>query len=94
MLHYDRIDVSERINNKSAFKECIICHYWYFLNKGFKFQPSFCNGCHGMLTMSFGTNNAAILKIHGVDYRCVVFGIKGRVIQTMEKNVLDNKGSL
>ena len=41
MLYYDRIDVSEGIdNNKTgASKECDICLYWYFLNKGFKFQP-------------------------------------------------------
>ena len=41
MLYYDRTDVSEGmdINKTSASKECDICHYWYFLNKGFKFQP-------------------------------------------------------
>ena len=25
------------IDKTSASKECIICHYWYFLDKGFKF---------------------------------------------------------
>ena len=32
MLYYDRIDVSERIddNKTSASKECDDCHYWYF----------------------------------------------------------------
>ena len=29
-------------------KECDICHYWYFLNKGSKFQPDVCNGCHDL----------------------------------------------
>ena len=39
MLYYNRIDVFKRINvNKtSESKECDICHYWYFLDKGFKF---------------------------------------------------------
>ena len=39
MLYYDRIDVSEGIDviKTSESKECDICHYWYFLNKGFKF---------------------------------------------------------
>ena len=38
-LYYDRIKVSEGIdvNNTSESAECNICHYWYFLNKGFKF---------------------------------------------------------
>ena len=35
MLYYDRIDVSEGsdVNRASASKACIICHYWYFLEK-------------------------------------------------------------
>ena len=39
MLRYDRIDFSEGIdiNKTNSSKECKICHYWYFLNKGFKF---------------------------------------------------------
>ena len=39
MLYYDRIDVSEGIgvNKTSASKECDICHYWYFLDRKFKF---------------------------------------------------------
>ena len=38
MLYFDRIDGSERINgNKtSESKKCDLCHYWHFLNKGFK----------------------------------------------------------
>ena len=38
MLHFNRIDVSEGIDVKktSVSKECDICHYWYFLNKGFE----------------------------------------------------------
>ena len=54
MLYFDRIDVSERIgiNKTSASKECDIYHYWYFLNKCFKFQPNVCNRCHDLLMMS------------------------------------------
>ena len=38
MLPYDQIDVTERIdpNKTSEWKECYIYHYWYFLNKCFK----------------------------------------------------------
>ena len=48
MLYFDRIDVSEGtdVNKTNESKECDICHYWYFLNKGFKFQPNVYNGCH------------------------------------------------
>ena len=40
MLEYDRIDVSERIdvNKTSGSRDCIICHYWYFLDINFNFN--------------------------------------------------------
>ena len=35
MLEYDRIDISEGIdvNNTNKSKECMLCHYWYYLDK-------------------------------------------------------------
>ena len=71
MLHYDRIDVSERIdvNKTIESKECDICHYWYFLNNGFKFQPNVCNRCHDLLMISMNFSDIAILNIKGSDYR-------------------------
>ena len=64
MLYYDRIDVSEGIdiNKTIKWKKCDICHYWYFLNKGFKFQSYICNRCHDILMMSMNLD-IAILKI-------------------------------
>ena len=42
ILYFDRNDVSEGTDvNKAKSKECDICHYWYFLNKSFKFQQKF-----------------------------------------------------
>ena len=66
MLYYDRIDVPEGIyvNKTSASKECDICHYWHFLDKGFKFQPYVYNECHDVLVMSKNLNNIAILNIY------------------------------
>ena len=54
MLYFDRINVSEGIdvNKTIASKECDNCHYWYFLNKGFNFQPNVCNRYHDLLTIS------------------------------------------
>ena len=48
MLYFDRTDVSEGIdvNKTSASKECDACHYWYFFNYNFKFQPNVCNRYH------------------------------------------------
>ena len=45
MLQYEKIDVSEGIdtNKTCASKECMLCHYWYFNDVGFKFQSHVCN---------------------------------------------------
>ena len=63
MLYYDRIDISEGIdfNKTSETKECDICHFWYFLNRGSKFQPNVCNRCHDSLIMSMSLGDIAIL---------------------------------
>ena len=44
MLYFDRTDFSEKtdVNQIRESKECDICHYWYFFNRGFKFQPNVC----------------------------------------------------
>ena len=51
MLEYDRIDISEGIdiNKTNVSKECKICHYWYFLDKGFKYVSYLFNGDHDLL---------------------------------------------
>ena len=68
ILYYDRIEISEEIdiNKTSAMKECDICHYWYFLDKGFTFQPNVCNGCQNVLMMSVNLDNNDISNIQGL----------------------------
>ena len=74
MLYFDRIDLSEGIdvNKTSASKKCDICHYWYFLNYSFKFQPNVCKRCHDLIMMSINVSDIAILNIRGTDYRCII----------------------
>ena len=81
MLYYDRIDLTEGIdvNMTSESKECDICRYWYFLNKGFKFQPYICNDAMNLRAI-------AILKIKRADYRCIISGI----IKTKAINFMQN----
>ena len=87
MLYFDRIDVSKTIdvNKTSASKECDICHYWYFLNKGFKIQPNVCNRCHELLMMSMNLSDIAILNIKGSHYCSIISGIsKSEVIKLLQ----------
>ena len=51
ILEYKRIDILEGIdvNKTNLSKECDICHYWYFKDIGFKYEPYLCNGCHDLM---------------------------------------------
>ena len=74
MIYFDRIDASEGtgVNKTSKSKVCDICHYWYFLNKGFKFKSNAYNGYHDSLIMSLSLSDIATLSIKGVDYHCII----------------------
>ena len=88
MLYFDRIDVSEEtdFNKTSLSKECDICHYWYFLNYSFRFQPNVCNRCHDLLMMSMNLNDIAILNIKISDYRCIISLISKNVAINLMQN--------
>ena len=63
MLYYDRIDISQGIDlvKSNNSKECMICHC--FLNHGFEFQDSVCNGCHDLTMLSVNISDIAIITI-------------------------------
>ena len=71
MLEYGRIDISEGIdvNKTNASKECDICHYWYFLDKGFRYEPYLCNGCHDLMQKAINFDDVANVSVKGSDYR-------------------------
>ena len=62
MLCCYRIEVSEKIhvNKTSESKEYDTCHYWHFLDKGFKFQSYVCNRCHNLVIMTIILHDIAI----------------------------------
>ena len=68
-MEYDRIDISEGIDNNktNGSKECDICHYWYF---SLVFYDQYhCNGCHDLMQKAMNFNDVAIVSIEGNDYR-------------------------
>ena len=92
MIYYDRTNVPERIDvsNTSESKECDIYHYWYFLNKRFKFQPNAYNECHDSLMILL--SDIAISNIESTDYRCIISGIsKSGAINLMQNIDLTEK---
>ena len=94
MLCFDRIDIFEEIdvNRTIASRECVICHYWYFLNYSFKFQPNVCNKSHNLLMVSMNLGDTAILDIKGSDYWCIISLIrKNEVVNLMQNTDLTEK---
>ena len=71
MIEYKRIDISEGIDvdktNKS--KECMLCHYWYFLHKNFSYGPYLCDDCYNFSQKSIDFKNIAIAHIKKNAYR-------------------------
>ena len=47
MVGFNRIDMSERIDTTktTGLHECIICHYCYFYEINFRYQPKVCDDC-------------------------------------------------
>ena len=84
MQYYNRID---DINKTSASKECDIYHYWYFLNKGFKFQPYVCNRFHDLLIMSINLSDIDILNIKGCNYCCITTGSRNSETINLTQNI-------
>ena len=97
MLQYETIDISKGIdiNEISASKEYMLCHYWYFKDVGFKFEPHVCKKCHDVLMTACELKNIAISNVNGVDFRCTLWGIgRDEAVNRLNNFVLENKGLL
>ena len=71
MIEYERIDISESIdvNKTNKSKECVLCHYWYFLDKNLSYGPYLCNGCYNIMQTSIDSKNIDIVYLKGNAYR-------------------------
>ena len=98
MLEYDRTDISEGIdvNKTNALKQCDICHYWYFKDIDFKYEPYLCNGCHDLTKKAMSFNDVAIIYVKGSAYRIQFWYMsKDDAISIMKNsNFIDKKGVL
>ena len=97
MFQYEKIGVLEGIdtNKSSASKECELCHYWYFKDVGFKFEPHVWNKCHDVLIAAYELKNIAILNVKGVGSRCILWGIsRDEAANRLNNSVLKDKGVL
>ena len=97
MLEYEKIYISEGIdvNKSSNSKECSIYHYWFFLDKNFKYNPYLCNGCSDMMMKVISFKNVAIIYSKGNAYRVMFSSMtKNDTINLIKNSNLSNKGVL
>ena len=83
ILFFDGTDVSEGIDD-NKIRWCDACHYWYVLNKDFKFQTNLHNRCHDLLMTSMNHGDIAVLNIKGFDYHFISLISKKDVIILMQ----------
>ena len=98
MREYERINTSEGIDadmtDKS--KECMLCHYWYFLNKNFSYGPYPCDGCYNILQKSNNLKNIAIVHVKKSAYRIYFKYMSRHEAKKLitNSNLIDKKGVL
>ena len=98
MIQYERIDISEWIdvNKINLSKECDTCHYWYFKDTGFKYEPYLCTGRHDLMQKAMGFNNIGIVYIKENAYRIHFWYMcKDDAVNMMTgSNLVDKRGVL
>ena len=99
MLEYDRIDLSEGVDNKKCKKtsrECCLCKFYYFLDKNFNYGPYLCNGCYEMSLKAISMQNLAIINPNGNAYRVNFAFMRKEDAFNLIKNavIIDKKGTL
>ena len=98
MLVYEKIDISDGIDADMSdkSKECMLCHYWYFLDKNFSYGPYLCDGCYNMMQKYNKLKNIAIAHVKESAYRICFLYISKREAKKIMTNshLIDKKGIL
>ena len=65
MLEYGKVNILEGIdvNKTNKSKECMLCHYSYFLSKNLSYGPYLCDGCYNTVQKSISLKNIAIVHV-------------------------------
>ena len=71
MLQYDRINISEGIdiNKTNKSKECMLCYYWYLLNRNVTYGPYLCDGYYNIMQKFIDFKNIAIVYVKKSSYK-------------------------
>ena len=96
MLEYEKINISDGIdiNRSDKSKECMLCDYWYFLDKNFSYRPYICDGCYNMVQKCNKLKNIATVHVKESVYRIFFLFMSKREAKKLLTNLIDKKGIL
>ena len=99
MLEYDRIDISEGIDIKKCketSRECILCKFYYFLDKNFNYGPCLCDGCYDMSMKAVSMKKLTNINHNGNHYRVNFAFMSKKDVYGLVKNalIMGEKGTL
>ena len=98
MLEYERIDISDGIDvdMSDKSKECMLCHYWCFLDKNFSYGPYLCDGCYNIVQKCNKLKNIAIVHVKKSAYRIYFLYMSKREAKKLMTNstLIDKIGIL
>ena len=95
---YEKIDISDGndVDMSDKSKECMLCYYWYFLDKNFIYGSYLCDGCYNMMQKCNRLKNIAVVHVKKNVYRiCFLYMTKREAKKLMtNSNLIDKKGIL
>ena len=71
-----------------------MCHYWYFKDNGFKYEPHLCNAFHGLMQNAISFIDVPIVYVKGSAYRIYFWNVnKDDTINLMNNtSIIDKMG--
>ena len=74
----------------------MLCHYWYFLEKNFSYEPYLCDGCYNIMQKSVNFRNIAIIHVKKIVWRIYFLHMSKCEAKKLmsNSNLIDKKGVL
>ena len=84
------VDVSDKS------KECMLCHYWYFLDWNFSYGPYLCDVCYSIMQKCNKFKNIITVHVKKSTYRIYFLYMSKREAKKLvtNSNLIDKKGAL
>ena len=64
----------------------MLCHYWYFLNKNFRYGPYLCACCYNIVQKSISFKNIAMVHVKKSVYRIYFQDVNKREAKKLMAN--------